>query len=104
MADGPEYEMPMDDDEMVVRLHQWGAHEHPLVGDEGNRSRGNGVLLWFATDDFGGLVERVTSSNATVTDGPLFNPNGFSNRKIWLRGPAGYRVVVAGPHELEFGN
>ena len=48
---GDEYEMLMDSDEMVAQLHRWDAHEHPHLGDAADPSRGNGVLLWFATDD-----------------------------------------------------
>lgn len=54
------------------------------------------MLLWFATDDFDALVARVEAASATVLDGPLYNPNGHQH-EIWLEGPEGYRVVVAGP-------
>lgn len=93
---GDEYEMLMDGDTMVVQLHRWEAHEHPHLGDRSNPSRGNGVLLWFATDDFEALVARVAAAQASVLDGPLYNPNG-RQREIWLEGPEGYRVVVASP-------
>lgn len=93
---GEEYEMLMDGDVMVAQLHRWEAHEHPHLGDESDASRGNGVLLWFATDDFDALLERVESAAATVLDGPLHNPNA-QQREMWLAGPEGYRVVVAGP-------
>ena len=99
---GGEYEMLMDGDEMVAQLHRWDAHEHPHLGDESNPSRGNGVLLWFATDDFDALVARVERSGAKVLDGPLYNPNGRQH-EIWLEGPEGYRVVVAGPREFPSG-
>ena len=93
---GDEYEMLMDGAEMVAQLHRWDAHEHPHLGDESEPSRGNGVLLWFATDDFDALVARAKGAKATILDGPLFNPNGRQH-EIWLEGPEGYRVVVAGP-------
>ena len=99
---GDEYEMLMDGDVMVAQLHRWEAHEHPHLGDESNPSRGNGVLLWFATDNFDALVARVQRSGAKVLDGPLFNPNGRQH-EIWLEGPEGYRVVVAGPRDFASG-
>ncbi len=95
---GPEYEMLMDGESLVMQLHHWDAHEHPHLGNETDPSRGNGVILWFATDDFGATVERVTAANAVILDGPLFNPNGQQN-EIWLRGPEGFVIVVAGPRE-----
>ena len=60
------------------------------------RHAGNGVLLWFTTEDFDAAAARASSTNATVLDGPLFNPNA-RHRELWLRGPEGYVVVVSGP-------
>lgn len=93
---GDEYEMLMSGDEMVAQLHRWDAHDHPHLGSEADPSRRNGVLLWFATEDFDSLVSRVEKATAKVLDGPLYNPNGRQH-EIWLEGPEGYRVVVAGP-------
>lgn len=93
---GGEYEMLMDGDDMVVQLHHWEADEHPHLGDPDDPSRGNGVLLWFATDDFEAVTTRVAETQTVVLDGPLFNPNG-QQHEVWLEGPEGYTVVVAGP-------
>ncbi len=95
---GDEYEMLMDDDEMVAQLHRWDVHDHPHLGDPEDSSRGNGVLLWFKTDDFDGVLQRVEAEKATVLDGPLLNENS-KQREVWLHGPEGYCVVVAGPPE-----
>jgi catechol 2,3-dioxygenase-like lactoylglutathione lyase family enzyme len=92
---GSEYEMLMDGSELVAQLHQWEADEHPHLGDPGDPSRGNGVLLWFATDDFDGILGRVDKAGAVILDGPLVNPNSHQ-REVWLRGPEGYVVVAAG--------
>jgi catechol 2,3-dioxygenase-like lactoylglutathione lyase family enzyme len=96
---GPEYEMLMHGDTLVVQLHRWEAHEHPHMGAHSDPSRGNGVVIWFVTDDFDGLVERVESSEAEVLEGPLFNPNA-QQQEVWLRSPDGYVVVVAGPRQV----
>ena len=93
---GPNYEMLMDGGEIVVQLHQWEADEHPAIGDPANPSRGNGVLLWFMTDDFDAAVARVQGADVTVLDGPLLNPNS-GQREVWVRGPEGYVVVMSGP-------
>lgn len=96
---GPEYEMLMHGGALVLQLHHWDAHEHPHMGDPEDVSRGNGVLLWFATEDFDAVVARVEQAGATVVDGPLYNENGRQH-EIWLEGPEGYRVVVAGPRDF----
>lgn len=92
---GAEYEMLLDGDELVVQLHQWDADEHPHLGDPDDTSRGNGVVLWFATDDLDAVLARVRSAGAHVLDGPLVNPNAHL-REILLKGPEGYVVVMAG--------
>lgn len=95
---GGEYEMLMDGDGMVAQLHHWDADDHPHLGDQTNPSRGNGVLLWFRTDDFDDVLQRIEVAEATILDGPLFNTNA-QQREVWLLGPEGYRVVVAGPRK-----
>ena len=92
---GSEYEMLLDGDTLVAQLHQWEADEHPHLGDPANPSCGNGVLLWFATDDFDAILARVEKTGAEILDGPLVNPNSHQ-REIWLRAPEGYVAVVAG--------
>jgi predicted enzyme related to lactoylglutathione lyase len=67
------------------------------MGDPESRPYGNGVLLWFHTDDFDEAVERAASISAHVLEGPRENTNA-SHREIWLRDPDGYVVVIAGPY------
>ena len=88
--------MLMDRDDMVVQLHHWDADEHEHLGNAADPSRGNGVLLWFATDDFDAAMQRVMGTRTTVLDGPLLNPNS-GQREVWVRGPEGFVVVIAGP-------
>jgi hypothetical protein len=95
---GADYEMLMDGDEVVAQLHHWEADEHPHLGDRNDPSRGNGALLWFATDDFDGVMARVEAVGTGVLSGPLFNENA-KQHEVWLRGPEGYTVVVAGPRQ-----
>jgi catechol 2,3-dioxygenase-like lactoylglutathione lyase family enzyme len=92
---GAEYEQLLNSTgEMVLQLHHWDAHGHALLGDEKLPIRGNGAVLWFETDNFASVVERVQSEAATVLDGPLNNPLA-QHQEIWLHDPDGYVVVVA---------
>ncbi len=77
---GPEYEMLIDGSDVVAQLHQWEVDEHPHLGDRADPSRGNGILLWFATDDFDTVLHRVEESGSLVLDGPLENPSSDSVR------------------------
>lgn len=93
---GPDYEMLMAGDQLVLQLHRWEADAHPHLGEPDLRPWGNGVLLWFQTGQFDAAVERIRQHDATVLDGPLVNPNA-QHREIWLRDPNGYKVVLASP-------
>ncbi len=93
---GDEYEMLLDGDELVLQLHCWDVHEHAYLGDVHDPSRGNGVAVWFSTDDFDGLLARIDGGAVDVVDGPLFNSNA-QHHEVWLRGPDGFLVVVSGP-------
>lgn len=92
---GAEYEMLMSGADPVAQLHQWEADEHPHLGDRQDPSRGNGVLLWFAVEDFNAVVNRVEQTRTTILDGPLTNPNS-GKREVWVRGPERYVIVAAG--------
>jgi len=97
---GKEYEQLLSKTELVLQLHAWNAatHEHPHMGREELEPWGNGVLLWFQTDDFDAAVERVRALGAEVLEEPHLNPNA-GQREIWLRDPDGYVVVLASQRE-----
>jgi len=92
---GPEYERIVLDDKLILQLHHWDAHEHPHIGHPDLRPYGNGVLLWFQTDEFDQAVERLNKLGAEVLEGPQVNTSA-NHREIWLRDPDGYVVVIAG--------
>lgn len=85
----------------VLQLRHWDPTHFPHLGRPDVRSRGNGVLLWFETDDFESAVLRVRQHAAQVLEGPKRDRDA-QQREIWLRDPDGYVVVLAGPRgELE---
>ena len=93
---GDEYERVMSGDAFVLQLHSWSeAHHHGAPGDPA-APVGNGVIAWFAVDDFDAAVKRATKVKASVITAPHRNPNA-NQMEIWLRDPDGYVVVLAGP-------
>lgn len=92
---GTEYERLVVDGELVLQLHDWHADEHEHLGDPASPAHGNGVVLWFQTDEFDAAVARARSVNAEIVEGPMVNPNA-SHRECWMRDPDGYVVVLAG--------
>jgi hypothetical protein len=95
---GDEYEQIVKDGEIVLQLHDLDVMDHhgPLAA--GDVPLGNGILVWFEVADFEAAVERVRAMGAPVERDVHTNPNA-KQPEIWLRGPEGYRVVVAGPSE-----
>ena len=82
---------------MILQLHHWDAHEHPHIGDPALTPYGNGVLLWFQTDDFEVAVDRAHALHAPILEPPRVNSNA-NHREVWLRDPDGYVVVIAGTY------
>ena len=93
---GTQYEQLIDrEGRLILQLHHWEAHEHPHLGNPENKPYGNGVLLWFQSDDFNAAADRARAMSAQILEGPKVNPNA-RHREIWLRDPDGYVVVIAG--------
>lgn len=91
---GQEYERLVWGGELILQLHQWDAHAHPYMGDPESKSHGNGVLLWFQTDEFDAAMARAVALEAEVLEEPHINPNA-QHRECWIRDPDGYVVVLA---------
>jgi len=93
---GKEYEQLLFEQRMVLQLHQWQAHDHPHIGDP-KRLIGNGVLLWFESNRFDEIVQKLQTHQVEILEGPKYNPNAH-HREIWFRDLNGYTLVVASPY------
>jgi catechol 2,3-dioxygenase-like lactoylglutathione lyase family enzyme len=95
---GGEYEQIFVDGAMVLQLHLLTeGHHHGGIGDPA-APLGNGVALWFETDDLDAAVGRVRDAGAEIVTDLHRNPKA-GHREIWLRDADGYLVVLAGPYE-----
>lgn len=99
---GTEYERLVSNSELILQLHDWHTvHHHGLIGDPDAKPYGNGVLLWFETDDFDAAIARATEMGAEVIKAPHRNPpsgdGGPNHRECWLCDLDGYLVVLASP-------
>jgi catechol 2,3-dioxygenase-like lactoylglutathione lyase family enzyme len=91
---GDEYERLLVDGELVLQLHALDvAHHHGPLADR-ERPLGNGVAVWFETDDFEGVVRRARAAGGEIVADVHVNPNA-GHRELWLRDPDGYLVVFA---------
>ena len=94
---GAEYEQLLSADQMVMQLHHWDAHEHPHFGNAGIKPYGNGVVLWFQSDNIENAFARAKKSHAQILEPLNVNVNA-NHREFWLNDPDGYVVVVAGAY------
>ena len=90
---GPEYERLTHNGKLIMQLHAWDVHDHQHLGDPNSKPFGNGVLLWFQTDEFDDAVARARELNAEILEDVHINGR---QREIWLRDRDGYVVVLAG--------
>lgn len=89
---GDKYEKLTSAGSPVLQLHLQDAPEHPDMGEAGE-SAGNGVALWFRTDDFDGAVAGIRKADPQIVSEPQVSP--YSKRQeIWFRDPDGYMIVV----------
>jgi hypothetical protein len=99
---GPEYERLVAGSGLILQLHRWDVgHDHGPIGDPAIKPYGNGVLLWFALDDFDDAEARARELDAKVVKPRHRNPadgdGGPNHWELWLRDPDGYTVVLASP-------
>jgi catechol 2,3-dioxygenase-like lactoylglutathione lyase family enzyme len=100
---GTEYERLVFNKQLILQLHHWQVeHHHGRIGDPHAGPLGNGVLLWFETDDFDAAVARAAAKRAEIVRAPHRNPppgepGGPAHRECWLRDLDGYTVVLASP-------
>jgi catechol 2,3-dioxygenase-like lactoylglutathione lyase family enzyme len=99
---GPDYERLTVGGKLILQLHNWSVdHHHGPIGDPKLKPYGNGVLLWFETDDFDAVAARAREMKAEVVMPRHRNPphedGGPNHWELWLRDPNGYTVVLASP-------
>ncbi|MCZ6782274.1 MAG: VOC family protein [Proteobacteria bacterium] len=93
---GDEYEQIVRDGVLLLQLHHRDAHEHPHLIDEA-MAVGNGVLLWFRTDQFDAAVARAREAGAEILEEPHVNPLA-GHRECLFLDPDGYKVCFASPY------
>jgi predicted enzyme related to lactoylglutathione lyase len=91
---GDEYEQVLVDGSVVLQLHaREVSHHHGAIANA-DGPVGNGVAVWFETDDFDAVVRRSRDAGACIVTDVHVNPNA-GHRELWLRDPDGYLVVLA---------
>ena len=99
---GAEYERLVFNGELILQLHHFDVEDHHgAIGNPDDKPYGNGVLLWFETDDFDAAMARVAELDAEIVLPRHRNPpnsdGGPNHWECWFRDPDGYVVVLSSP-------
>jgi catechol 2,3-dioxygenase-like lactoylglutathione lyase family enzyme len=84
-------------DPVILQLHRRDPHEHAHLAADDRPIDGNGVAVWFETDRFDAVAERLHASDATIVEDVHVNPLA-NHLEVWLRDLDGYLVVVSSPY------
>lgn len=91
-----DYVQILEDGVMIMQLHGFDADDdHDALADQ-NIQLGNGVVMWFETDDFEAQLHRIADHHIELDREPAENPYA-KQMEAWLHDPDGYQVVIAGP-------
>ena len=81
------------DGSVLLCFHGWGAHEHPPLMSP-SPSVGNGLLLFFRVDGYGGFEARARRMVEHFGEEPRVNPN-TGTLEFSLVDPDGYHVTIS---------
>lgn len=85
--------------EVLIYLHKWGAHEHPTMINPGIPS-GNGLILYYKTDDLEFIRANIRKMDYPIEEEIHINQN--SNKKEFSLGdPDGYYLTITEYHNYE---
>ena len=93
---GDEYEQLLVNGRLVLQLHDCRADPHHGPLRDLAVQPGNGLLLWFITDDFEAQLDRAQAMGLQPSRAPAQNPFSGS-MEFWCLDPDGYQIVIAGP-------
>ncbi|MET4081470.1 hypothetical protein ABIB40_001416 [Pedobacter sp. UYP30] len=84
---------------VMLCLHEWGTHEHPTMEDQTIQA-GNGLILYFRTDDMGQFMANIKKINYLVEQEIHQNPNS-TKKEFSLRDLDGYYLIVSEMHDYK---
>ena len=86
-----------EDGEIVLALHQWGAHDHPTMLKPATTA-GNGLILYFRTTRIDSIRQNLRDMDAVVEQEMHVNPNSLK-AEFSVRDPDGYYLSISQFHE-----
>lgn len=87
------------EDKIMLCLHKWGEHQHSSLKNE-NLPSGNGLLLYFRTNDIEKVRENLDKSGYPLEEEMHLNSNSL-RKEFSVRDPDNYYLTVTEFHEYE---
>lgn len=91
--------MVSENDEVLICLHKWGAHEHPSMA-EAKISPGNGLILYYKTVNINDIKQHVEKLGYPFAEAIHLNTNS-NKMEFSLRDPDGYYLTITEYHNYE---
>jgi len=97
---GPDFAvLKSENDDIILCLHKWAAHNHPSLTDP-NIASGNGLLLYFRIDNLKNIFQKALNANCKIEEEIHLNPNSL-REEFSIRDPDGYFLTVTEFHKYE---
>jgi len=86
------------DDQILICLHKWGAHEHPTMEND-QTTPGNGLILYMRTENINKIRQNLRDLNYEVEEEIQLNPYS-GKHEFSLRDPNGYYLTISKFHKF----
>jgi hypothetical protein len=87
-------------DEILLCLHVCGQHYHHPTMRDPSITPGNGLILYFRTENMVFIRRKVEETGSIVKEDIHLNPNSFK-KEFSLRDPDGYYLTITELHKYE---
>jgi uncharacterized glyoxalase superfamily protein PhnB len=88
-----------ESDEIILCLHEWGAHGHPTMTDTAI-TPGNGLILYLRTEKMNQIYQNAEKLGVPVEEETHLNSNS-GKKEFSVRDPDGYFLTVSEFHSYE---
>jgi predicted enzyme related to lactoylglutathione lyase len=93
---GNRFDILVENDEVVLCLHQWEEDEHPTMTNP-DITPGNGLILYFRTENMHTIRQNAEKLGCVIEEDVHQNPNSLK-MEFSLRDPDGYYLTVSEFH------
>ena len=97
MHGGKEFDiLVVENDEVLICLHQWGIHGHPTMINP-KATPGNGLILYYRTEHMKAIYKNLKKLGGTMEEDIHLNKNS-GKMEFSLKDPDGYYWTISEFH------